>query len=348
MVKRNALLAFLVAVCFAQLVAAGTNYVGQVLQDVNVKNVGGTAVSTGKGAIDTGTMRVTLADGTSVYAGITGSTFAVTGLSGGPVVVDGSGVTQPVSAASLPLPSGAATSANQTNGNQQTQVVGNGNTAWVSAGHAQLVDGSGVTQPVSAAALPLPSGAATSANQTNGTQQSQLVGNGNVAWVSAGHAQIVDGSASTQPISASALPLPAGAATSALQTTGNNSLSSIDGKLPTLGQHAGTGSVSVVVASDQNLPVYPSPSATPTVSTTAVTTSDMEFLPANATRITLECETSCSNNKKVYLNFGAAATSNKKPMEPCTSWSPPPSVRLVSSLHVISESGTQAIICIEY
>lgn len=42
----------------------------------------------------------------------------------------------------------------------------------------------------------------------------------------------VDGSAVTQPVSAASLPLPSGAATSALQTTGNSALSSIDGKLP--------------------------------------------------------------------------------------------------------------------
>jgi len=41
----------------------------------------------------------------------------------------------------------------------------------------------------------------------------------------------VDGSSVTQPISVASLPLPTGASTSALQTTGNTSLSSIDGKL---------------------------------------------------------------------------------------------------------------------
>lgn len=64
----------------------------------------------------------------------------------------------------------------------------------------------------------------------------------------------VDGSAVVQPISATALPLPAGASTSANQTTGNASLASIDSKLNTLGQKASVGSVPVVIASDQ-LPV---------------------------------------------------------------------------------------------
>ena len=39
------------------------------------------------------------------------------------VTVDGSGVTQPVSAASLPLPSGAATAANQSTGNTALSAI---------------------------------------------------------------------------------------------------------------------------------------------------------------------------------------------------------------------------------
>lgn len=46
--------------------------------------------------------------------------------------------------------------------------------------------------------------------------------------------------------------LPAGAATSALQTTGNTFLSDINNKLPTLGQKTSAGSVPVVIASDQS------------------------------------------------------------------------------------------------
>jgi hypothetical protein len=58
-------------------------------------------------------------------------------------------INQAITAASLPLPTGAATSANQTNGNQETQLVQGGNTATVSAAGALKVDGSAVTQPVS-------------------------------------------------------------------------------------------------------------------------------------------------------------------------------------------------------
>lgn len=53
------------------------------------------------------------------------------------------------------------------------------------------------------------------------------------------------------PISAASLPLPSGAATSADQTTGNASLSSIDGKVPAQGQAAMAASLPVALASDQ-------------------------------------------------------------------------------------------------
>lgn len=96
--------------------------------------------------------------------------------------VDGSAVTQPisgavtanagtgtflVSAASLPLPSGASTAAKQpaigTAGTPSADVI---TVQGATSMTAFKVDGSAVTQPVSAASLPLPSGAATSANQS--------------------------------------------------------------------------------------------------------------------------------------------------------------------------------------
>ncbi len=81
--------------------------------------------------------------------------------------------TQPVSVVALPLPVGAATAANQTNGTQETQVVASGNTLVVDASGRITVNVNGTvpvsgtffqaTQPISAAALPLPAGAATEA-----------------------------------------------------------------------------------------------------------------------------------------------------------------------------------------
>ena len=75
---------------------------------------------------------------------------------GGSLTVDGTVTanagtgTFAVSAASLPLPAGAATSANQTTLGQQTTKINDGtNTVAVTAASALKVDGSAVTQPVS-------------------------------------------------------------------------------------------------------------------------------------------------------------------------------------------------------
>lgn len=62
------------------------------------------------------------------------------------------------------LPTGASTSALQTTGNSSLSSI-DGKTPTLVGGR-QPVDGSGVTQPISAASLPLPTGAATAANQT--------------------------------------------------------------------------------------------------------------------------------------------------------------------------------------
>ena len=103
--------------------------------------------------------------------------------------------TQPVSAVSLPLPTGAATSALQTTGNASLATIAT-NTPTLISGR-QPVDGSGVTQPVSIVTMPT--------TPVTGT-----------FWQT------------TQPVSATTLPLPTGAATSALQTTGNTALATIN------------------------------------------------------------------------------------------------------------------------
>jgi hypothetical protein len=106
----------------------------------------------------------------------------------------------------------------------------------------------------------LPTGAATAAKQpalgTAGTASADVI---TVQGIASMTALKVDGSAVTQPVSAASLPLPSGASTSALQTTGNTSLSSIDtstsglnAKFGSLGQKAMTGSAPVVLASDQS------------------------------------------------------------------------------------------------
>jgi hypothetical protein len=146
--------------------------------------------------------------------------------------VDGSAVTQPVSATSLPLPTGAATSANQTTlGNQTTKINDGTNTATVTGASALKVDGSATTQPVSGtvtANIGTTNGLALDATLTGGTARNKITDGTNDAAVKAASTAAV----ATDPalvvaispnnsvaITAASLPLPTGAATSANQTT---------------------------------------------------------------------------------------------------------------------------------
>lgn len=246
----------------------------------------------------------------------------------GRVPVDGSAVTQPVSAASLPLPTGAATSALQTTGNTSLSSI---DTKLPAKGQATMtnslpvvlasnqtpipisdnagsitVDGSVSltgTPNVSVTSSALPTGAATEATVsalnakfnsqgqktmaastpvvlasdqsaipvignivvTDGAQETTLSAiNTKTPSLVSGRVP-VDGSAVTQPVSAASLPLPSGAATSALQTTGNTSLSNIDTKFPAKGQNTMVNSLPVVIASNQSaIPVSLSGAATET------------------------------------------------------------------------------------
>lgn len=117
------------------------------------------------------------------------------------------------------LPSGAATSANQSTEIASLASIDGKVPANLTVSSTRLlVDGSGVTQPVSAASLPLPTGASTAANQTTANASLSSI-DGKIVAVNTG-AVVVSSSA-----------LPTGASTSANQTTGNSSLSSIDGKI---------------------------------------------------------------------------------------------------------------------
>ena len=103
------------------------------------------------------------------------------------VIVD-SAPTTAVTAASLPLPTGAATSA------LQDGIIkdGAGDTTQANVSSGRIhVDPSGVTSPISAASLPLPSGASTSA----------LQGGGLPVALGAGGGLKVDGSGTALPIS---------------------------------------------------------------------------------------------------------------------------------------------------
>jgi hypothetical protein len=119
----------------------------------------------------------------------------------------------PVTAAALPLPTGAATAAAQTTGNTSLGSI-DGKLPALSGGRIPVVlpaGGSGLTD-AELRATPVPVSGTVS---TGGLTDTQL-------------------RATAVPVSAAALPLPTGAATAAAQTSGNASLSSMDGKLPAL------------------------------------------------------------------------------------------------------------------
>lgn len=193
---------------------------------------------------------VKIMDGT-----LDGTSKAAVGTNG--LKTDGSGVTQPISAASLPLPTNASTSIIQTDGTQKTQIVDESGNAISSTSNALDINiKSGVTLEVdldNANDDVLIYGFDGSANQKIKTDI-----DGSIS---------INDNAGSITIDASSLPLPTGAATSSLQTTGNSSLSSIDTKLTTtnsslssidagiptaLGQTTMAASMPVTLASNQS------------------------------------------------------------------------------------------------
>lgn len=132
------------------------------------------------------------------------------------------------------------------------------------AGAESLVDGSNPL-PVTASALPLPTGAATAAAQSTGNTalasiltalgQTLAIG-GSVTVSNFPGTQAISGTVTanagsgTFAISAASLPLPSGAATAANQSTTNTTLGNIDSDIGALADaaYAGSGSASVIAA----------------------------------------------------------------------------------------------------
>lgn len=189
----------------------------------------------------------------------------------GALVVDGSGSTQPVSgtvsaaqsgtwnitnvSGTVSLPTGAATASNQTTLNTQTTKLNDGvDTALITGAGALVVDGSGSTQPISAASLPLPTGASTSANQTTlGAQTTKINDGTDTALVSAAGALIVDGSGSTQPVSGSVTVTQATASNLRAQTSAEGATgSAVPANAIQVGLRDGSGNLRTGFALDQD------------------------------------------------------------------------------------------------
>ncbi|WP_448510960.1 beta strand repeat-containing protein [Immundisolibacter sp.] len=246
--------------------------------------------------------------------------------------------TPTVSVTSSALPSGAATETTLSALNTKIPASPAQDRTTAAAPHAtRLTDGTAFykattpadTQPISAASLPLPTGASTSALQTtgntslgnidtkliDGTQKSIARGGAKGTTTAAdvtstnvdANTQALDVSVKgTAAISAASLPLPSGASTSALQTTGNTSLSNIDGKLPTtLGQKTMANSFAMTIASDQSaIPITGSITATnPSVSGTG------SAVPAQATYI------AANNGGNLVGVTNTSSGATKKPLD---------------------------------
>ncbi|MBX9661924.1 hypothetical protein [Novosphingobium sp.] len=110
------------------------------------------------------------------------------------------------------------------------------------------------TQPISAASLPLPTGAATAALQTTGNATLTSILTALGSPLQAGGSVSIAG---TVDVSAASLPLPTGAATAANQTTGNTSLANLDTDVgaidATPAAADGTGNYSLVAAAKRAL-----------------------------------------------------------------------------------------------
>lgn len=176
---------------------------------------------------------------------------------GGTLNVDGSAHVQPVSdgGGSLTVDSTQLPAALDGSGNFKTRalVSGTDSVTTVPSG-TQTVSGSvsiSGTTAVSAASLPLPTNASTSALQTAGNASLSSIDTklpaqvGGKVPVDVGSPTVTVGNASLA-VTAASLPLPSGASTSALQTSGNASLTSIDSKLTNPLPVSGTVSVAGV------------------------------------------------------------------------------------------------------
>lgn len=186
----------------------------------------------------------------------------------GPLTVDGTVTIQDgggsitVDAVSLPLPTGAATAANQATEIASLASIDAGIPATLgqttmSASMPVTIASNQTAVPISAASLPLPAGAATAANQVTEIASLASIDAGIPAalgqtTMAASMPVTFASDQTTLPISATSLPLPTGAATATLQTAGNASLVSIDAGIPAaLGQTTMANSMPVVFATDQ-------------------------------------------------------------------------------------------------
>jgi len=182
-------------------------------------------------------------------------------------------------------------------------------------------------------ALPLPTGASTSALQTTGNASLSSVDtkltttNSTLATIDTDTGSIstsvssidtktpalvtgrvpVDGSGVTQPVSAASLPLPTSASTSALQTTINDTLTSFSAKFSVLGQAAMASSQPVVLSSDHSdIPTKTKGDSFSNIS--ALGTTNVKSGAGILRRIVINTKGAGSNILTVYNNTAGSGT----------------------------------------
>jgi hypothetical protein len=171
----------------------------------------------------------------------------------------------------ISLPTGASTSANQTNGSQTTQINQGGNTAAVTASSALKVDGSAVTQPITG---PVSQGTAAA---ISGRWPVQLTDGTNVSTVKAASTAAVAGDTSVVVAMSPNSPIP----------SGTNSIGSVRildsaGMSITLGQKSAAASVPVVTQANE-IPLTASITAQDTGSTSTSFANSQAFITGTPT-----------------------------------------------------------------
>lgn len=174
------------------------------------------------------------------------------------VKTDSSATTQPISAASLPLPAGASTSANQATTNGSLSSIDSKTPA---LGQALAAGSQPVVLPAAqvTALTPLSSVAVT---QPTGTNLHAVIDSGAVTATISG----------TPTVAVTSSTLPTGASTSALQTSGNASLTSIDSKLPVIGGQTAAASLPVTQSAEASTGSLTALNSTVSVITTSAET----------------------------------------------------------------------------
>lgn len=160
------------------------------------------------------------------------------------------------------------------------------------------VDGSAVTQPISAASLPLPTGAATAALQTQpGVDIGDVTINNGAGVASVniqdgGNSITVDGTITANQGGA----------------PWSENLTQVGGSAVSLGQKVSASSIPVVIASDQTSIPVTKVDLTPSAPTTAsIGTSSAQAVAAAATRKGLILRNTSTSGQRISFGFGSTA-----------------------------------------